>query len=96
MRYCNRQHKKRRRADAAVETPWYDLIDDPEPPEDAMQQASTISDVMSVLRRATRTTPNAPGLNQSNIIYDSAVPGSVVSPDGAIGARRRGLDADRA
>ena len=37
-------------ADAAVETPWYDLIDDPEPPEDAMQQASTISDVMSVLR----------------------------------------------
>ena len=71
-------------ADAAVETPWYDLIDDPEPPEDAMQQASTISDVMSVLRARYENDPNTLWLNQSNIIYDSAVPGSVVSPDGAI------------
>ena len=36
-------------ADAA-EVPWYDLIDDPEPPEDGMQQDDTIHDVMSILK----------------------------------------------
>ena len=71
--------------DAAVgETPWYDLLDDPEPPEDAMQQASTISDVMSVLKARYANDPHTLWLNQSNIIYDPDIPGSVISPDGAI------------
>ena len=70
---------------AEVDTPWYELISDaPEPPEDAMQQATTIHDVMSVLRARYENDPTVLWSNQTNIIYDSNVPGSVVAPDGYI------------
>ena len=67
----------------AVETPWYELINDaPEPPEDAMQQADTILYVMSILRARYGNDPNVLWSNQSNVIFDSDTPGSVVVPDG--------------
>ena len=70
-------------AAAAVETPWYELINDaPEPPEDAMQQADTILYVMSILRARYGNDPNVLWSNQSNVIFDSDTPGSVVVPDG--------------
>ena len=67
---------------ATEETPWYELINDaPEPPEDAMQQVSTIHSVFSVLAARYEDDPTTLVSNQSNLIYDSAVPGSVVVPD---------------
>ena len=71
--------------DAADEIPWYDLIPEvPEPPEDAMQQEETILVVMSILQARYDNIPGALSFSQSNLIYDSAVPGSFVSPDGCI------------
>ncbi len=69
---------------AVEETPWYDLIDDPEPPEDGMQQEDTILGVMSVLKTRYENVPGALWFSQSNLIYDSDIPGSVVAPDGCI------------
>ena len=70
---------------AAGETPWYEFINDaPEPPEDAMQQEDTILDVMSVLKARYENVPGALWCSQSNVIYDSYTPGSVVAPDGCI------------
>ena len=70
---------------AAGETPWYDLISDvPEPPEDAMQQEDTRLDVMSILKARYENGPGALWCSQSNIIYDSQTPGSVIAPDGMI------------
>ena len=70
---------------AVEETPWYELINDaPEPPEDAMQQEDTILDVMSVLKARYENVPGALWCSQSNVIYDSYTPGSVVAPDGCI------------
>ena len=67
---------------AAVETrPWYDLIDDPEPPEDAMQQFTTIYVVFSALMTRYENDPNTLVANQSNLVYNSAVRGSFVAPD---------------
>ena len=72
-------------ATAAVDTPWYELINDaPEPPEDAMQQADTILYVMSILKARYENDPTTLWSNQTNVIYDSAVPGSVIVPDGYI------------
>ena len=69
----------------AAEIPWYELINDaPEPPEDAMQQEDTILEVMSILKARYENVPGALWLSQSNVIYDSDVPGSVVSPDGVV------------
>ena len=69
----------------AAEIPWYELINDaPEPPEDAMQQEDTILEVMSVLKARYENVPGALWFSQSNVIYDSDVPGSVVSPDGGV------------
>ncbi len=69
-------------APAAVETrPWYDLIDDPEPPEDAMQQFTTIYVVFSALMTRYENDPNTLVANQSNLVYNSAVRGSFVAPD---------------
>ena len=69
----------------AGETPWYEFINDaPEPPEDAMQQEDTILDVMSVLKARYENVPGALWCSQSNVIYDSYTPGSVVAPDGCI------------
>ena len=70
---------------AAGETPWYELISEvPEPPEDAMQQEDTILDVMSILKARYENVPGALWCSQSNIIYDSQTPGSVIAPDGMI------------
>ena len=67
----------------AVEAPWYDLINDaPEPPEDAMQQADTILYVMSILKARYESDPTVLWSNQTNVIYDSDTPGSVIVPDG--------------
>ena len=69
----------------SAEVPWYELINDaPEPPEDAMQQSTIINDVMSVLKAWCESDPTILWISQSNVIYDSDVPGSVVSPDGCI------------
>ena len=69
----------------AEEIPWYELISDvPEPPEDAMQQEQTILEVMSVLQARYDNVPGALWCSQSNVIYDSAVPGSVLAPDGCV------------
>ena len=71
--------------DAADERPWYELINDaPEPPEDAMQQVDTILEVMSILKARYENVPGALWFSQSNVIYDSDIPGSVVSPDGGV------------
>ena len=67
------------------ETPWWELINDaPEPPEDAMQQATTILYVMSTLLARYEGDPTTLVSEQTNVIYDSAVPGSVVVPDGYV------------
>ena len=69
----------------AKEIPWYDLINDaPEPPEDAMQQASTIHYVMTILKARYESDPTVLWSNQTNIIFDSQNPGAVVVPDGYI------------
>ena len=69
----------------ATETPWYELINDaPEPPEDAMQQADIILYIMSILWARYKNDPSALVSEQTNVIYDSAVPGSVIVPDGYI------------
>ena len=73
---------KSARPPVADETPWYDLISEvPEPPEDAMQQADTILEVMSILRARYEDDPTTLVSGQSNVIYDSNTPGSVVEPD---------------
>lgn len=73
-------------ADGAVEEiPWYELINDaPEPPEDAMQQADIILYIMSMLWVRYRNVPGALVSEQTNVIYNSDVPGSVVVPDGYV------------
>ncbi|MCY3543585.1 MAG: Uma2 family endonuclease [Chloroflexi bacterium] len=69
----------------AGEVPWYELINDaPEPPEDAMQQASTILYVMSILWGRYEDDRAVLVSEQTNVIYDSAVPGSVIVPDGYV------------
>ena len=69
----------------AEDIPWYELINDaPEPPEDAMQQASLILQVMSILWGRYERDGTALVSEQTNIIYDSAVPGSVIVPDGYV------------
>ena len=70
---------------AAADTPWYELINDsPEPPEDAMQQFTTITRVMSTLMTRYENDPTTLVSGQTNVIYDSAVPGSVIVPDGCV------------
>ena len=93
------QHTKAASATTAAvdETPWYDLIDDPEPPEDAMQQADTIFYVMSILQARYGNDPNTLWSEQSNIVYDSEIRGSVVAPDGYVvfGVDARAIRRDR-
>ena len=72
-------------ADAAVETPWYELLNDaPEPPEDSMQQADVILYIMSILLARYRDDRSVLVSRRTNVIYDSDVPGAVVVPDGYI------------
>ena len=68
----------------AVEIPWWDLIDDPEPPEDGMQQEDTILNVMSIIKARYENDPYILISGQSNVIYNSEVPGSYVAPDGFV------------
>ncbi len=85
-------------AAAAVDTPWYELINDaPEPPEDSMQQASTLHYVMTILRARYENDPTVLWSNQSNVIYDSDTPGSVVVPDGYLvfGVPARFIETER-
>ena len=82
----------------AVEAPWYELINDaPEPPEDAMQQADTILYVMSILKARYENDPTVLWSNQTNVIYDSDVPGSVIVPDGYLvfGVPARFIETER-
>ena len=81
----------------AEETPWYDLIDDPEPPEDGMQQFRTIHVVMSVLLARYENEPGTLVAEQSNLVYDSAVRGSVVAPDAFVvfGVDAESIERDR-
>ena len=69
---------------SAVEIPWYELIDDPEPPEDAMQQDDTIHDVMSILRARYEGDASVLCSDETDIIYDVNTPGSRVAPDGYV------------
>ena len=70
---------------AVGETPWYELINDaPEPPEDAMQQASIIFYIMQILWARYKNDRTVLVSEQTNVIYDSAVPGSVIVPDGYV------------
>ena len=83
---------------STVDTPWYELINDaPEPPEDAMQQASTIHYVMTILKARYENDPTVLWSNQTNVIYDSDVPGSVIVPDGYIvfGVDARMIETER-
>ena len=69
----------------AVAVPWYDLIPDPEPPEDGMQQELPIRHVMSILEARYANDPSVLCCGTLiNVIYDSRVPNSFVSPDGFI------------
>lgn len=82
----------------ANEAPWYDLINDaPEPPEDAMQQATTIHYVMTILKARYENDATTLWSNQTNIIYDSNIPGSVGVPDGYIvfGVDARTIEMER-
>ncbi|MYE53580.1 MAG: Uma2 family endonuclease, partial [Chloroflexi bacterium] len=68
-----------------AEVPWYELINDaPEPPQDAMQQADIILYIMSILMARYKNDPSTLVSEQTNVIYDSAIPGSVIVPDGYI------------
>ena len=52
----------------SVDTPWYDLIGDPEPPEDGMQREATILDLMSILKARYESDPTVLYSNQTNVI----------------------------
>ena len=72
-------------ADAVDEIPWYDLIPEvPEPPEDAMQQSSIILYIMSILWARYKNDRTVLVSEQTNVIYNDAVPGSFVVPDGYV------------
>ena len=69
----------------AVAVPWYDLLPDPEPPEDGMQQEAPIRHIMTMLEARYADDPSVLCSGMLvNVIYDSRVPGSFVSPDGFI------------
>ena len=86
MATANRPVKKQNSpaGPAGVETPWYDLIDDPVPPEDAMQQDDTLYYIMSGIRARYENDPTVLVSDETNLVYDSARPGSVVAPDGYV------------
>ena len=65
------------------ERPWYDLISDvPEIPEDAMEQEAEVNYVRTILAVRYEDDPTVLVAGPlANLIYDSAVPGSVVAPD---------------
>ena len=69
----------------AVEVPWYDLLPDPEPPEDSLQQEEPIRKLMSMLEVRYANDPSTMCCGPLiNVIYDSSVPNSFIVPDGFI------------
>ncbi len=69
----------------AVEVPWYDLLPDPEPPEDSLQQEEPILKLISILKARYANDPTILCCGPLiNVIYDSSVPNSFISPDGFI------------
>ena len=71
--------------DIAVEVPWYDLLPDPEPPEDSLQQDEPIRKLISILEARYANDPTVLCCGPLiNVIYDSRVPNSFISPDGFI------------
>ena len=72
-------------SDIAVEVPWYDLLPDPEPPEDSLQQDEPILDIISILKARYANDPTILCCGPLiDIIYDSRVRNSFISPDGFI------------
>ncbi len=67
---------------AAEETPWYELLDVPEPPEDGMAQDELITRVNSILMARYANDPSTHVAGPLTfVIYDSERPGSFVAPD---------------
>lgn len=92
------------RADAAAvaqtdQIPWYDLIDDvPEPLEDGMQQDDMILRILSIIWAKYADDPYTLVVGQATqLVYDSARPGSYLSPDGYVvfGVPARMIKRDR-
>lgn len=70
----------------ADQVPWYDLIDEiPEPLEDGMQQDDTILRILSIIWAIYADDPYTLVVGQATqLVYDSARPGSFLSPDGYV------------
>ena len=62
-----------------------------------MQQADTILYVMAILKARYENVPTVLWSSQSNVIYDSETPGSVIEPDGYLvfGVPARFIEAER-
>ncbi len=67
----------------ADEIPWYDLINEvPEPPEDGLVEDAVITLIKAILVARYADDPTTLVLGPTTfLIYDSAVPGSLVAPD---------------
>ncbi len=83
----------------AGQVPWYDLIDEiPEPLEDGMQQDDTILRILSIIWAMYADDPYTLVVGQATqLVYDSARPGSFLSPDGYVvfGVPARMIKRDR-
>ena len=77
----------------AVETPWYDLINEvPEPPEDGLVEDAVITLVKAILVARYANEPTTLVLGPVTfLIYDSDTPGSLIAPDCYV---MFGVDAD--
>ena len=75
------------------EIPWYDLINEvPEPPEDGLVEESVITLIKEILVARYANDPTTLVLGPVTfLIYDSAVPGSLIAPDCYV---MFGVDAD--
>ena len=69
-------------AGAAEETPWYDLLDVPEPLEDGLQQDRLVTEVKVILMARYANDPSVLIAGPLVfVVYDSERPGSFVAPD---------------
>ena len=77
------QSVKKPPAQEGDERPWYDLTSEvPEIPEDAMEQEDEVNYVRTILGVRYEDDPTVLVAGPlANLIYDSAVPGSVVAPN---------------
>lgn len=78
---------------AAVETPWYELINEvPEPPEDGLVEDAAITLIKAILVARYANDPTTLVLGPATfLIYDSDTPGSLIAPDCYV---MFGVDAD--